>query len=327
MALFFVIILSACGSEKAEADSKKETTASRVNGDDSGSRPYAKLDHANVDMALASDIKEKAKKVPYHRLGHTAEGTKIIIEGKAYPINMNNYKDNVGKDDQFKVRDRDGNEYIIKNEDLSYINTHQYKRVRLYGTYEGQEKEIKADPNKQTSTPPRSLPTITAYIIENKPRTAEEIAKDKAIKDRIQKDFKINSVIDEVSEAVHKQFGDKNTFNNEESIIGISYNKDNEISIKVFGRDNPSKNLIKKGMWKDIADTLADLKDHTDINNIAFNIVFPMKGKNGNTSNDIVMKASFDRDTLDQINRDNPPSDNIPNTADDYWEHPSFKKN
>ncbi|MBM7644061.1 hypothetical protein JOD45_000252 [Scopulibacillus daqui] len=256
---------------------------------------------------------------------NTNKGTKIIIEGESFPIDIDNYNDEVGKDDQFKLSDKDSNKYIIKNEDPSFKSTSQYKRVRIYGTYEGKEKEVLNDQDKKLGLTPENVPTITAYKIENKPRTAEEIAEDEAREERIQKEYEENSFKDEISESVHKGFGNKNSFNKKDSIIEINYNDNNNfLLIKVFGKDNLSKNMIKKGMWMSISKTLKDLKDNTKFDKIAFNIVFPMQDQYGNASNNIVMKATFDRDTLDKINWENFMFENIPNVANEYWEHPSF---
>ncbi len=46
----------------------------------------------------------------------------------------------------------------------------------------------------------------------------------------------------------------------------------------------------------------------------------------GNKTKDVVMKITLDRETLDKINYDNLPRENLPIIAKQYWMHPGFKE-
>lgn len=142
-----------------------------------------------------------------------------------------------------------------------------------------------------------------------------------------QKESQPVSLEDKVKSAVHKAFGKENDFNKKDSILELNYNKDlGYILVRVYGSDNFSSNMIKKGMWMDVESSLKKLKEEKDIQTIEFNIVFPMEDQYGNSSDDNVMKLSLSRETLDKINWANFDYNNLPNVADEYWEHPAFSK-
>ncbi|MFS0783220.1 hypothetical protein [Bacillus sp. 1P06AnD] len=136
-----------------------------------------------------------------------------------------------------------------------------------------------------------------------------------------------SSLDNKVKKAIHKAFGKENSFDKKDSILGINYNKETGfILVKVYGSDNLTTNMIRKGMWMDVRDTLELLKDEDDLKMIDFNIVFPMQDQYGQESNDIIMKLSFSKETIDKINFDNLLTDNIPTIADSYWQHPALNK-
>jgi hypothetical protein len=126
---------------------------------------------------------------------------------------------------------------------------------------------------------------------------------------------------------VHKVFGDKNSYDNKDSIVQLTFNKDNgNLFIAVFAHDNLTEKMIKEGMWMDVSNVLKSLKDNKDIKNISFNIVMPLQDAYGNSSNETVMKLTFSESTRSKINWDNFLWSNIPKIAEDYWEHPVVRK-
>lgn len=152
---------------------------------------------------------------------------------------------------------------------------------------------------------------------------AEKEAKEKAAAKKKEN----NSIENKVKKAVHKSFGEKNDFDKKDSIVELSFNKDNGyLSVQVFGQDSLTTNMIKTSMWIEVTDVLDDLSKEEDIKNINFGIVFPMQDQYGKESNDTVMTLSFSRETIDKIDFGNFQHDNIPNVADEYWHHPVFNK-
>jgi len=151
----------------------------------------------------------------------------------------------------------------------------------------------------------------------------EESADKKTEKEKEPK--KEPTVEEKLKKAVHKGFNEKNSFDDGDSIIAINNNEEEKfVLVKVYGRDNLTTNMIKKGMWMGTADVLQEMKDMDEIETVDFNIVFPMQDKYGETSDDIVMKFSFSKETRERINWENFVTDNLPEIADSYWQHPAF---
>ncbi|MBM0065947.1 hypothetical protein [Alkalicoccobacillus gibsonii] len=105
----------------------------------------------------------------------------------------------------------------------------------------------------------------------------------------------------------------------------IVYNQfDDFVLVKVVGPENLTNNLTKQSWYKKQLEVLEDLKEEEDIKQIDFNIVSTMVDRFGNKSDDIVMKTSFSQETREKINFDNVLFENVPNIADEYWNHPAF---
>lgn len=127
--------------------------------------------------------------------------------------------------------------------------------------------------------------------------------------------------------AVHKAFGNTNSFDNKDSIVDLKFNKDNGyLFIRVFAKDGYTDKLIKEGMWMNTYDVLKALKDNKDIKTIFIGTVLPLQDKFGNSTNDTVMKMTFGPETRSKINWDNFLWNGIPKIAEDYWEHPVMQK-
>jgi len=107
----------------------------------------------------------------------------------------------------------------------------------------------------------------------------------------------------------------------EENLITFNYVPANNFAlIKFKGSENFSNDLTIKGMYLDISDILKELQDDIDVN-VDFNVVYPMVDKYGNVSEDIVIKATFNIDTIKAINFENFIYSNIPDVADEWWNH------
>lgn len=127
--------------------------------------------------------------------------------------------------------------------------------------------------------------------------------------------------------AVHKAFGETNSFDKKDSILEMNFNKDNGfLLIKVFAKDNLTEKFIKLGMWDGMTQVLKELKDNQDMKTVSFMIIFPMQDAYGKSSNDTVMKAEFNAEIRAKINFENFISKNIPVIAQNYWEHPAIRK-
>ncbi|WP_257130128.1 hypothetical protein [Bacillus thuringiensis] len=137
---------------------------------------------------------------------------------------------------------------------------------------------------------------------------------------------KEESLEDKVKKAVNKRLGEKNVESVKVSDKPDTENPNEKIVLITAGENSSvTINLTKRGMWKNTIDILKELKDEKNISEIEFNYKFPMIDTYGNKSKEIVMKITLDRETLDKINYDNLPKENLPILAKKYWKHPGFK--
>lgn len=127
-----------------------------------------------------------------------------------------------------------------------------------------------------------------------------------------------------IKDVIYEVFDEENDFDGSNSVKEFSFDENsNHLELFVYGKDNLW--MIKEGMWMDIAEVLQKLKEEYElINSANFTIVFPLQDQYGNESHDAVMTANFPKDVLDKINFSNFMYENIPNIAEDYWEHPAL---
>lgn len=108
--------------------------------------------------------------------------------------------------------------------------------------------------------------------------------------------------------------------------LGTEAPNDKIALITLSGKDNLTSNMIKKGMWKDTSDMLKDIAKEKDISEVVFFWKFELEDTYGNKKNENVMKITYNRETIDKINFDNFSFNNIPTTANQYWQHPAVEK-
>jgi uncharacterized protein YgiB involved in biofilm formation len=199
---------------------------------------------------------------------------------------------------------------------------------------------IFSDPEKtsQTTAPETNqIQTVdTAVKAEQDKKKAEEEAKAQAeaeAKAKAEAEAKAKTDVEAkkpenaAKTAVHKAFGETNSYDKKDSILELNFNKDNGfLLIRVFAQDNFSEKMIKQGMWMDAYDVLKALNDNKEIKTVAFNIVLPLQDAYGKTSNDNVMKMEFGSETRGKIVWENFSWSGIPKVAENYWEHPVIRK-
>jgi hypothetical protein len=123
---------------------------------------------------------------------------------------------------------------------------------------------------------------------------------------------------DKIISAAKKEFG-------EENFIDVNYNPSNNFAlIKAKGKESLTSKMTVKGMYISIADILKNLKDikNTDI---AFNIVYPLQDTSGNSSDTIVIKATYKHSSRSKINWESFSWKNVPDIADEWWIHNALK--
>ncbi len=112
----------------------------------------------------------------------------------------------------------------------------------------------------------------------------------------------------------------------EENYINVFYEpEDNFVLIKAKGKDLLSSSMSAKGMLKSIKDTLYEIREIPDLN-VDFNIVYTMVNSAGDTSDDIVIKATYKNETRNSINWDEYVlHEDMPKIADEWWAHPAIQ--
>lgn len=107
----------------------------------------------------------------------------------------------------------------------------------------------------------------------------------------------------------------------EENLDTFSYIPENNFAlIKFKGSENLSREMTVKGMYIDIYNILKEIQEYIDVN-VDFNIIYPLQDVYGNTREDIVIKASYNNDTIKKIDFENFLWENIPSVADEWWNH------
>lgn len=107
----------------------------------------------------------------------------------------------------------------------------------------------------------------------------------------------------------------------EENLETFNYIPDNNFSlIKFRGTENLTNNMTVEGMYLDMFNILKAIQSIIDTD-VDFNVVYPLQDKYGNVSDVIVIKATFTNNTIQKINFENALFGDIPDLADEWWNH------
>lgn len=108
-------------------------------------------------------------------------------------------------------------------------------------------------------------------------------------------------------------------------IDNVEYNKDDkELKLSLTASDNLTSNMIRGNMLMDSESILEKLTSEGFIGTIDIEWKFNVVDKYGEEYKSRVMEVVMEEPTIDKINFDNFSRDNIPNVADDYYEHPAL---
>lgn len=113
------------------------------------------------------------------------------------------------------------------------------------------------------------------------------------------------------------------------------YGKDNFVKLEyVYGvnvaavniRREGSPNSVKTLFLDDTTKLLKNVIKVKGLEGVQVIVMSPLKDTYGNVAEEKVLSINISRNTMDKINFDNFNYKDIPNIADDYWEHPLFSK-
>lgn len=134
-------------------------------------------------------------------------------------------------------------------------------------------------------------------VVETEKETTEEISKEQ-----------------EMREEIKKVVG-------EEDIELFNYVPSNNFSlIKFRGNESLTKKMTVEKMYLDMFNILEKIQPFIDTD-VDFNVVYPLQDRYGNVSDSIVIKATFKNETIKKINFENALFGNIPDMADEWWQH------
>ena len=152
----------------------------------------------------------------------------------------------------------------------------------------------------------------------------EQAEKEQAKKEQAKKEQKSKSETKDNSQNISPEENLKETIIKvigEENLETFNYVPDNNFAlIKFKGSENLSSKMTVKGMYMDISNILKGIQKDINVN-VDVNVTYPLQDKYGNTSEDIVIKATFNSDTIKKINFDNFDYNDIPSVADEWWNH------
>lgn len=93
------------------------------------------------------------------------------------------------------------------------------------------------------------------------------------------------------------------------------------VEIYLAGSENLTTNMTRKGMWIDANDILKALQPCENISEIVITFSLPLIDAYGNPFEDTVMVITVSKATLDKINFDRFLWEDLPDIADDYFQH------
>lgn len=196
----------------------------------------------------------------------------------------------------------------------------KYEQQRLEEQKEQEEKEqAKKEQAEKEQSEKEEKEKLEKKEEEEKKKTEEKPKKEEPTKqtkeatvseDKTTKD----STEEDIKEKIIKVVG-------EENLETFNYVPDNNFTLIRFkGSENLTSKLTVKGMYMDISNILMAIQKDIDVN-VDINVTYPLVDAYGNASEDIVLKATFNNDTIKKINFDKFDYNNIPSIADEWWNH------
>ncbi|MMZ49335.1 hypothetical protein D1872_110290 [compost metagenome] len=188
--------------------------------------------------------------------------------------------------------------------------------------------------------------TVSASAEEdNKRKEAETLATKNAAEEKAKEEAKAKAeqqaqievqkpkdLQSQITDIINKKIGEK--AGDKPRIISLEVNDnlgtkkegDKIVLIKLNAKDNLTSNMIKKSIWIDTKKLLEQISKIQEVEECVFFWHFPLVDQHGNEKDEMIMKIGFTQPTLNKINWDNFVHNNIPNVADQYWQHPAVPK-
>lgn len=156
--------------------------------------------------------------------------------------------------------------------------------------------------------------------IEEKELTPEE----QESLDKHMENINKNILEKDVKSIVVEHLGETNNMKKDRINSIVVSEEDNGVLINLNASENFTVNMTKKGMWMDTIEILEPLHNLNKFDIILVNWYLPLVDTYGNESDSLVMSIDMNKETLDKINWENFLTDNLPNVADHYHNHPAL---
>lgn len=136
------------------------------------------------------------------------------------------------------------------------------------------------------------------------------------------------SPVDSLQTAILEAIGEKNNRDLDKlTTLEVTQFEPPIINIWFALDDNFSSNLIRVGALMDIENMLKAIDDSgMEYESVSIIGTFALSDQFGNSSESPVIRSRFTRETVDKINWDGFSRRNLPDIADDWWEHPAIQE-
>lgn len=230
-----------------------------------------------------------------------------------------NYNPTPEQQARISRRKQEKEEQRLKRQEEKEQNKQEREKQKL----EEQKKQEKKEEQLVEQQEKEQIQKDEEVFEENITKTDEEIKiteNDTELNETKTSEITQDTTEQKIITATKKIFG-------EENYINVFYEpEDNFVLIKAKGKDLLSSSMSAKGMLKSIKDTLYEIREIPDLN-VDFNIVYTMVNSAGDTSDDIVIKATYKNETRNSINWDEYVlHEDMPKIADEWWAHTAIQK-
>lgn len=162
----------------------------------------------------------------------------------------------------------------------------------------------------------------TEEPVEEEPVEENKVEKEEKAKEETKKE---KTPIEEIEGIITESLGGDNIA----EMNVTEYEDSFEVDVTFAASENFTTGLIASDIKRNIVDTTLALKesDHY-ISYLLLTATLPLTDSSGNESDGQVMAASFNGDTIDELNADNEVFlyDNLENAADGFSAHPDFRE-
>lgn len=158
---------------------------------------------------------------------------------------------------------------------------------------------------------------------EESSKSTESTEEDEPEEESTEETQEEESIEDTVTESAEEEVD--NIIRSSDEIEEIGYIEEGEqLFIRINTGTGWSTDSMKNSMRVQTHDILRDVNDIDDVSTVNIGFRLPLQDQYGEESVEDVMNLVFYEETINKINFDNVLQDNMPDIADEYWNHPAL---